>query len=358
MSENEKRILKINPELFSLSGGNNTTRKQQKDRAQQKLKIKTIEPKRKTDTLKRKSILNMIRKQQEEKYKKMIEENKDRTEKHSTESDEVDTSIFKEATSFLNHIKENVSTSQNHNHNHTVKNTAGSPAFNTPIIQSAPGFLKPVFQRQLTKPEWGCLKNGTLPTYRNYVNKTRTNQFPIKISGGSPPSQLRPPQASIPVANQQTSAGASTNQQIPTSPQQEESKRVQNMERAEIAKKVKEEIMGQQLQKMKPQKIMKQKKTRKRTYKVGKSKVAPRIGVLVSNKTIRNKVTTQSQLLKQTPLEDVKRFLVKHGIIKIGSIAPTDVLYKMYESAFMMCGEIYNHNKDTLLHNFINGDKF
>ena len=108
-----------------------------------------------------------------------------------------------------------------------------------------------------------------------------------------------------------------------------------------------------------PKKIKRPKqcqKTMRRTYRVGRSKVAPRISVLVSNRTIRKNITTQAQLLKQVPIKDVKQYLVKHGFIRVGSIAPNEVLRKMYESAQMMCGEIQNHNPDNLLYNFLNGE--
>ena len=60
------------------------------------------------------------------------------------------------------------------------------------------------------------------------------------------------------------------------------------------------------------------------------------------------------QLLKQKPILEIKRYLIRHGFIKIGSICPDDLMRKMYESAVLMCGEIQNHNPDNLLHNYIN----
>jgi hypothetical protein len=101
-------------------------------------------------------------------------------------------------------------------------------------------------------------------------------------------------------------------------------------------------------------KNMKQKKTVRRTYKVGKSKVFPRVSVLVSNRTIRNNITTKGQLLKQISIPEIKKYLIKHGFIKVGSVAPNDVLRKMYESAILICGEVQNHNPDNLLYNFLN----
>ena len=78
------------------------------------------------------------------------------------------------------------------------------------------------------------------------------------------------------------------------------------------------------------------------------------ISVLVSNKTIRNQISTKKQLLKQESIPDIKRYLVKHGFIKVGSITPNDILRKMYESALLICGEVTNHNPDNLLYNFMN----
>ena len=102
-------------------------------------------------------------------------------------------------------------------------------------------------------------------------------------------------------------------------------------------------------------KPMKQKRTIRRTFKTGRSKVAPKVSVLISNRTIRNHISTKTQLMKQTPIGEVKKFLIKGGFIKIGSIAPNDVLRKMYEAATLVCGEVTNHNPDNLLYNFVNG---
>ena len=96
----------------------------------------------------------------------------------------------------------------------------------------------------------------------------------------------------------------------------------------------------------------------RRTFRLGKSKHYPNVSVLVSNKTIRNQTTTRAQLLKQVPLEEIKKTLMKKGLIKVGSTAPADVLRKMYESVLLMCGDLQNHNPDNLLYNYFNaGDQ-
>ena len=62
----------------------------------------------------------------------------------------------------------------------------------------------------------------------------------------------------------------------------------------------------------------------------------------------------KAQQLKQFSIEDVRRYLIKHGFIRVGSSAPNDVLRKMYETSKMICGEVENHNTDNLLYNYLN----
>ena len=74
---------------------------------------------------------------------------------------------------------------------------------------------------------------------------------------------------------------------------------------------------------------------------------------MISNRTIRKNITTKTQLLKQVPINEVRKYLIKKGFIKVGSDAPNDILRKMYESAILIGGEIQNHNVDNLLYNYL-----
>jgi len=202
--------------------------------------------------------------------------------------------------------------------------------------------LQPSLQN-IRPPVYGCLKGGELPTFRTLMNQTRKtlpnnntvavhnvplstlsqNNTTVSAIGGGPP--------------QHTTAENRINDTM---------KRIHEMK--SVAAKM------QEIKPIGKPKRMKQKKTLRRTYKIGKSKTAPKVSVLVSNRTIRTNITTKSQLIKQVPIEDVKRFLIKRGLIRVGSITPVDVLRKMYESAAMMCGEVHNHNPENLLYNFLN----
>ena len=366
----DKKTLTINPEFFKLS--NNTTRKKRsKNDSSAKIKIKTDSAKKKDDTLKKRSILKMIRQHQEDRYKKLFEDNNTSKNTKTTPDDNQFNKEFQEAKAFL----ENLTEKNNVEHtlkNHTLKNypnnNTNSMLFSPSIDTLAPIPLNNIITTNVTNfpsmkinsmqpPKYGCLKNGTLPTYRNYMNQTRKNiQQPIITIGGnmnSNNSVSTPEPVIVNMNNASSTPSIMSNYGGSNKSEHVENKindaidRVKQMNQTAIK-------LQEMKKKMKPKK-MKQKKTKRRTYKIGKSKVLPKVSVLVSNKTIRNNISTKKQLLKQVPIQEVKSYLMKRGFIKVGSTAPSDVLRKMYESAVMICGEVQNHNPENLLYNYLNG---
>jgi len=99
------------------------------------------------------------------------------------------------------------------------------------------------------------------------------------------------------------------------------------------------------------------KRTIKKKYTLGKSRLKKTVAVLIKDRGTRKKVLTAQRDLKKKSINDVKSYLRDHNLIKIGSNAPNDVIRKLYESA-MLAGEITNVNSETLLHNLTKEDNF
>ena len=352
----ERKTIQINPELFKFSTTNKTRKKRDKIVDPNK-PIHVKSPRKESAKSARNRLLKYIRQHQDAKYNHMTEHgNAPEKTASSTSADAGFERDFEDSLKYLSSISEKtqntVPVSAIQRHNATLRNPSSLlyhptvdlirgtdeyvntelpdvfQSISVPASESSSAIgLKPMrFHGDM--PKYGCLKNGALPTYRMWKNQT------MKALPPSVPAPIpRPP---VPVPVPIIVAG---NRSPTTYSFGEIQKHREIQKRREIPKRVR---------------AQKQRRIMRRTYRVGKSKHYPKVVVLVSNKTLRKEITTKTQLLKQVPIEEVKKTLIKKGLIKVGSTAPNDVLRKMYESISLVCGDIQNHNPENLLYNYFN----
>jgi hypothetical protein len=328
------KTITINPELFKNTSNRGSRKK--KPETTNDIRVKT--PKEKRRSIRKNHVLKFIRDQQEKNLKQLLE-----TDKSTKSVEPVSTdfnSDFNESLNYLMSLSEEKEKGNTQNKNGTLKNYSSPKSnVNFNLDTACPNIINtfvsspsvPVFPSQLSSPnvnavpKYGCLKGGALPTYRSYHNQTQKRYADTHQSSA-----------------QVTSISE---------------KKPEDFNRDVYKKSEIRQTLEKMREKPKKMRYPKQKRTVRRTFKVGKSKTKPHISVLISNKTIRNQISTKTHLLKQTPIDEVRRYLTKKGFIRVGSDAPNDVLRKMYESAVLICGEIQNHNPDNLLYNFLNDVK-
>ena len=58
-----------------------------------------------------------------------------------------------------------------------------------------------------------------------------------------------------------------------------------------------------------------------------------------------------NNILKKKALADIKYYLRKHNLIRVGTTAPENLLRKIYENS-NLSGDITNYNEENLIHNY------
>ena len=171
-------------------------------------------------------------------------------------------------------------------------------------------------------PPWGILKNGKKPLYSEYKKTLKKQDSVVQ----NMPVRQKTIHYEKPI--------------IPVTPQ--------IAERQSKLGEVKKSFVPPIKRKQRHNKTLKKKKR----YTLGKH--GSSIGILIKSKATRKKIKREHKNLKKKKIKDIKLYLKKHGLIKVGSNAPEELHRSIYETA-VLSGEIYNNNANLLLHNFING---
>lgn len=393
----QKKTIQINPELFNLS---DKTKKNRDKRSRPSMQQLVVKP----NSLK-KHLINRIK---EHKMKEKSGNTTPSSEKSSFTNELYDS--FNYLSSLSKKHKEDSDkerkrtllankTVKNYNAQQNIpsyfqENLSSSPMVNLEL----PDELKETYTPVLIEPSmsnikintytpgeqvpYGCLKGGTKPTYRAW-NATRKNYDSIPTPISTISTQIEAPQVStsFPPENLDVTERERRLELLKMKmkkQQDDEREREKEKENAsdnggligeslfepiklapidisvlnpkiEVSNELKdklEEHAG-------PPKKKYIKKTIRRKYTLGKSKMYNTVSILLKDNHTRKNVINAQKELKRTSIGDIKNYLKMHGLIKVGSNAPNDVLRKTYESA-MLTGDIINKNKETLLHNFLN----
>jgi hypothetical protein len=304
----DKKTITINPELFKI----NKTKKQRSSSS-----IPTISPSLKSKFLKK---MSNSKNQRLKKEKMFIQ-------------DPLETNDFENSIQYLSNLIEK---EKEVLHNKSIKQPHDIPVSTELAIELKEEILpEPVVSSNISlnykvdnEVGYGCLKNGLKPNYRTWI-KTKKAPLPLPL----------PEKEEVKKTSFSDESFSPIPIPIPTYEIEDEIKRMDPpTTKTEIISIPKKEVI---------------KKTIKKNYTLGKSKKHRKIGVLLKNTTIKQKVLDAHKELKKTNIKEVKKYLTKAGLVKIGSTAPVDVLKELYESA-KLTGEVLNSNKETLLHNFIN----
>lgn len=377
MSNDQKKTIQINPNIFKVGGGaNNKTRK---NTSLKNKPVPLISPN---------VLRNKFLKRIKEHKKGEIEQSTEKPSAATAASDDVGqySDEFHDSISYLTQLSQQPKKTNN-THNHTIKHANYNNVhveLELPIelqeqrfehvariTEPTPITLKN-YSVDSTVP-YGCLKNGSKPTYRTWQGTKKNVQsfVPTQVQAVAVPMyqpvlQSAPIQAvSMPthpamLATQVEKPMFIQTVQDPVLNMREQKlnemkQRVKQQELEHIASNRLEETVTPSpvnLASLSPKKSV-IKKTIRKKYTLGKSNIYRKVSVLIKDKNTRKKIQMAHKELKQLPIADVKKYLRDHGFIKVGSNAPNDVLRKTYESA-MLTGDVINTNQDIMVHNFMN----
>ena len=242
------------------------------------------------------------------------------------------------------------------------------PFVNPPKTQPQPNlYLKPYNSKNCAPPPYGCLKKGNKPTYRTWT-QTRKNipqsttistpninvPFDINNSSSKREEKLKRIKEQFRTRNEEK---LDNNENYINTPITTINKVIPPHELSIPTINLENDVDVNVESKPKPKFFKKiTKKTITRKYTLGKSKTEKKISILIKDNKTRKQIIEANKEIRSEPIHEIKRYLKDHGLLKIGSQAPDNILRKIYETA-LLTGDITNKNKDTMLHNFLLDDE-
>jgi len=350
------KTLKIDPSFFKISGtkkNKNSKKKIKKDEDDKKINVPEKKVQKKTDT--------QLKIPKIKKCPSLIKThfiNKVKTHEHkSDDSEKSEKSERSEYQDSVNYLSKLLKTQQDqkralkskYNRNHTtIKNQHRIPDIKESkesskesenvihvelpkelTINTENNSISKTSQANISTtkssniPQYGCLKNGNIPTYKTWI-KTHKNK------------------------NHKNNKNNKNNKNHKNSIHIHGQNKIiePNIERQTKLKKLKEQNNTSHKTRVITTNTIKKK------YKLGKSLANKTISILIKNKNDRLRVINAHKKIKKTSMKDVKQYLKQRGLITSNYMIPPELCRETYESA-MLSGDLYNKNHKTLLNNLI-----
>lgn len=304
-----KKMIQVNPAFLSLSKKNKS--KKEKSSVKRKDLRQSIKP----NNIKKKLIQRIKQHQQEKSSKRILNQN------NQNESEE-EKNFTKDFNDHLSYLEEII---QKKKKKRMKKKLRQQTKRRNPKIDVQPD------------PPYGCLKNGTKPTYSQYKKTLKMRNNPNSIKGQKLTQEIINPKPKVLINDNVIEPKL-----VPETNLRED-KLARLKARLAIPKESKKE------------RLVKVKKTIKK-YRLGKNKKERVVGVLVKSGKTRKMVKDEHTILRKKCLSEIKQYLRKHNLIKIGSSAPEPVLRKLYEDSFLS-GNVYNKNASNLIYNYLNDEE-
>jgi len=358
MSSTQKTI-SINPALFQMSG-NKKTRKD-KEKKEKQTQNSLMKP----STLKNKFIQKV--KQHQQKKKEGGNKPKEKEFKSEFEESIQYLSSLIEKDKKENEKKQEIKSENNLNKLETFQQ---DNFLREQVNVELPSDLKKtetIFNRNSLKPlmdenkvPYGCLRNGSKPTYRQWM-QTRKRPFKQeKININEPMfannDENIKRQEKLKAVKSMFQCEKEINKE---EPMQIHVKEIENNKLVERPKPIIDNnnpniiLNAEPIISKTPKIAIKKKITRK--YICGKNPKTRKIGVLIKDGEGRAKIIREKRNLSRRNINDVKKYLHNNGLLKVGSHAPKKVLMDMYE-ACILTGKISNVNDKIHIHNFLNSN--
>jgi hypothetical protein len=347
MADNSIKQILINPELFNVTGRKNRNKTAKKGSSDGNPNNTTMSRTPKNKILKH--IQSMYNKDKSEKKKNILKNLFSDENQGSNTNNEFDASV-----EYLLNMTKDAPTDPSPPPvtTATIPITIVQPTHTstlTPTPTHTPTFI--VNNGVTETPKFGCLKNGVLPTYSNdqkMIKNPRSDAMNQQNNSNIMVKPIINISNTTPLTNKDNGLKTFLNMGTPS----HTSSHTSSSTHTQYSTNSNETDGGSQSTKR-----YSNTKILRRTHRLGKSNKDRKVGVLISNKTIRNQITNKMKQINQIPIGDIKKYLIKKGLIRVGSIAPNDILREMYRSVVMLCGDLQNHNTQNIMYNYLHKDK-